>query len=60
MTSQREVRSYSLVQPHTLTAFAESLRHEKLEISNWAAHETSEDQDSDESEDESTEEESDD
>ena len=38
----------------------ESLRHEKLEISDWAAHETSEDQDSDESENESTEEESDD
>ena len=37
----------------------ESARNEKLEVSDWAAHETSEDQDSGD-EDESTEEESDD
>lgn len=43
-----------------LTPSPESLRHERLETSDWTAHETSEDQDSDESDDESTEEESDD
>ena len=40
---------------------SESYKNEKLETSDWAAHETSEDQDSDDdSEDDSTEEESDD
>ena len=44
---------------YMLTAHTESFRHEKLETSDWTAHETSEDQDSDEStEEESTEEES--
>lgn len=37
----------------------ENLRHEKLEISDWTAHETSEDQDSDDDSEDSTEEESD-
>ncbi|KAI0705024.1 UDP-3-O-glucosamine N-acyltransferase [Cerioporus squamosus] len=38
----------------------ESARNEKLEVSDWAAHETSEDQDSDDETEDSTEEESDD
>ncbi len=38
----------------------ESARNEKLEVSDWAAHETSEDQDSEDESEESTEEESDD
>ncbi|RPD78595.1 UDP-3-O-glucosamine N-acyltransferase [Lentinus tigrinus ALCF2SS1-7] len=51
--------SRCVTQPGYEVSPGESARNEKLEVSDWAAHETSEDQDSGD-EDESTEEESDD
>ncbi len=60
-TSLQEVRSYEFFSHSiVLRPRLENAKAEKLEVSDWTAHETSEDQDSDDDEDdESTEDDSD-